>query len=158
MVLDADGLNLLAAGGAANPENPVCKWILTPHAGEAARLLATSREAVEADREAAVRALQHQFGGVALLKGPGTLVCYTRGNRQHVDICQHGNPGMATGGMGDVLSGIVGGLLAQGLALEDAARLGVCLHSKAADLAAGQGQRGLLASDLFPLLRQLLNP
>jgi NAD(P)H-hydrate epimerase len=159
MVLDADGLNLLATLWQSQPNSPPGNWLLTPHAGEAARLLGTTRDAVEADREGAVRALQTRYGGVALLKGRGTLVCYLRGARQQVERCQHGNPGMATGGMGDVLSGILGGLLAQGLELADAARLGVCLHGRAADLAAtADGERGLLATDLFPPLRTLLNP
>ncbi|MDR0781456.1 MAG: NAD(P)H-hydrate dehydratase [Pseudomonadales bacterium] len=159
LVLDADGLNLLAALPSAPPSATPGLWLLTPHAGEAARLLGSTRAAVEADRAGAVRALQARYGGVALLKGPGTLVCYPRGARQTVECCQHGNPGMATGGMGDVLSGILGGLLAQGMTLDAAARLGVCLHSKAADLAAAaDGERGLLATDLFPFLRALLNP
>jgi NAD(P)H-hydrate epimerase len=159
LVLDADGLNLLATLRQSQPDSPPGKWLLTPHAGEAARLLGTTRDAVEADREGSVRTLQARYGGVALLKGRGTLVCYLRGMRRIVERCQHGNPGMATGGMGDVLSGILGGLLAQGLELCDAARLGVCLHGRAADLAtAADGERGLLASDLFPHLRSLLNP
>lgn len=159
LVLDADGLNMLAAlrQTQASPEKG--KWILTPHAGEAARLLGTTREAVEADREGSVRALFEQYGGAVLLKGHGTLVCYQRDTRVMIERCQHGNPGMATGGMGDVLSGILGGLLAQGLSLEDAIRLGVCLHGKAGDLAAAAGgERGTLATDLFPYLRTLLNP
>ena len=158
LVLDADGLNFLAASGHPGPDSTQCEWILTPHAGEAARLLHTTRDTVEAERETAVRELQTRYGGVAVLKGAGTLVCYLHGKRQLVDICQHGNPGMATGGMGDVLSGILGGLLAQGLNLANAARLGVCLHSKAADLAAMDGQRGMLATDLLIPLRHLLNP
>ncbi|MDR2213980.1 MAG: NAD(P)H-hydrate dehydratase [Pseudomonadales bacterium] len=157
VVVDADGLGLLAIPPTRPDPQP--QWLLTPHAGEAARLLGSSREEVEANREAAVRALQRRYGGVALLKGHGTLVCYERGARQVVECCRHGNPGMASGGMGDVLSGILGGLLAQGLPLRDAARLGVCLHGKAADLAAeAGGERGLLATDLFAHLRPLLNP
>ena len=82
-----------------------------------------------------------------------------RDARVHVERCQHGNPGMASGGMGDVLSGVIGGLLAQGLAPADATRLGVCVHSMAADICANEsGMRGMLASDLFPILRRLLNP
>ncbi|MGA0805126.1 MAG: NAD(P)H-hydrate dehydratase [Pseudohongiellaceae bacterium] len=158
-VLDADALNLLADNQVEPSLFPSSKWILTPHPGEAARLLGLTVSRIQADREAAVRALQQRYGGTAILKGAGTLVCFDQHGRQQVDTCVHGNPGMASGGMGDVLSGVTGALLAQGLSVADAARLGVCLHSKAADLAAGQlGERGLLASDLFPFLRALLNP
>lgn len=159
LVLDADALNLLSEEHRTAGSTPNSKWILTPHSGEAARLLQQPRASIEADRATAVRALQNRYGGVAVLKGPGTLVCYDQQGRQQVDTCVHGNPGMATGGMGDVLSGIIGALLAQGLSLADAARLGVCLHSRAADLEAeAQGERGMLASDLLPHLRTLLNP
>ena len=159
VILDADGLNLLAAIGHTHPSAKRGNWILTPHAGEAARLLTTTREAVEANREDAVRSMQQQYGGVAILKGHGTLVCYERDGSQAVERCQHGNPGMATGGMGDVLSGILGGLVAQGLPPHDATRLGVCLHAKSGDVAAqASGERGLLATDLLVPLRDLLNP
>lgn len=159
LVLDADALNLLSGGSLGNAMSHNSKWILTPHPGEASRLLQRPLAAIEADREGAVRALQQRYGGVAVLKGPGTLVCYDQQGRQQVDTCVHGNPGMASGGMGDVLSGIIGGLLAQGYSASNAARLGVCLHSKAADLeAAAHGERGMLASDLFTHLRTLLNP
>lgn len=159
VVLDADALNLLAQGTLTQGTLQNSQWILTPHTAEAARLLQTTPDAIAADRPAAVRALQRRYAGVAVLKGPGSLVCYDQHGRQQVDTCVHGNPGMATGGMGDVLSGIIGALLAQGYPLADAARLGVCLHSKAADLeAAAHGERGMLASDLFPHLRTLLNP
>lgn len=159
VVLDADALNLMSQGRLAPDTIQNSKWILTPHAAEAARLLKQPLATIEADREAAVRTLQDRFGGVAVLKGPGTLICYVKQGRQQVDTCIHGNPGMASGGMGDVLTGIIGALLAQGLSLSDAARLGVCIHSKAADLeAAAGGERGMLASDLFSHLRFLLNP
>lgn len=148
-VLDADGLNLLAS-------DPVCKdnWILTPHPGEAANLLGCSTLRIEEDRFTAVRDLQHRFGGVVILKGAGTLIC----DAQQIYVANVGNPGMASGGMGDVLSGIIGGLLAQGLNLPQAAQLGVCIHGGAADLAAAEDERGLLASDLFPYIRKLVNP
>ena len=148
-VVDADCLNLLAA-------NPTCKdnWILTPHPGEAARLLGCSTGQIEEDRFAAVRELQCRFGGVVILKGAGTLIC----DGKQVYVANVGNPGMASGGMGDVLSGIIGGLLAQGLNLLQAAMLAVCIHGLAADLAAEEDERGLLASDLFPYIRKLVNP
>lgn len=159
VVLDADALNALSRDPNLFPQALFGKCLLTPHPGEAARLLACSREAINADRAAAVRELQRKFGGAALLKGAGTLVCYPQGARVQVASCAHGNPGMASGGMGDVLSGVLGALLAQGYTLADALRLGVCVHSRAADLAAAaEGQRGLLATDLLPHIRHLLNP
>jgi NAD(P)H-hydrate epimerase len=159
MVLDADALNLLSAETSLAIHGTYGKWILTPHAGEAARLLGISRAEVDNDRVAAVQQLQDKYGGVAILKGAGTLLCYLMGRRRHLARCMHGNPGMASGGMGDVLSGVLGGLLAQHFTLADSARLGVCIHSKAADLAAAEhGERGLLATDLLPYVRRLLNP
>jgi NAD(P)H-hydrate epimerase len=158
-ILDADALNWLSKEPSLFPDGLHGKCVLTPHAGEAARLLGISREDVSRDREAAVSALQKKFGGAAVLKGAGTLICYPQGERTQIASCGHGNPGMASGGMGDVLSGLLGALLAQGFALADSVRLGVCIHSKAADLtAANDGQRGLLATDLLPHIRRLLNP
>lgn len=150
MVLDADALNLLAA-------EPVRKdsWVLTPHPGEAARLLGCPTSEVQADRYGAARELQGRYGGVVVLKGAGTVIAEAGGEPA---VCGGGNPGMASGGMGDVLTGTVAGLLAQGLGPGDAARTGVCLHAAAADRAAEQGERGLLATDLMPWLRRLANP
>lgn len=158
VVLDADALNLLSNNTSLRVHGHNGKWILTPHSGEAARLLGISRQQVENDREATVRNLQAAYGGVAILKGAGTLICYRQGGRLQLARCVHGNPGMASGGMGDVLSGILGGLLAQQFSEVDSARIGVCVHSKAADLAAHEGERGLLATDLLPHVRRLLNP
>lgn len=149
-VLDADALNLLARDPFRRDD-----WILTPHPGEAARLLDTDVVAVQADRPAAARELSRRYGAVAVLKGAGTLVADPSGG---LGLCDRGNPGMATGGMGDVLTGLIAGLLAQGLSPRDAARAGVALHAEAADRAARAGERGLAASDLFPPLRTLLNP
>lgn len=148
MVVDADALNLLAAEPMRRDN-----WILTPHVGEAARLLAQSIEQVQADRVQAATALQHKYGGVVVLKGADTVVVDNAGE---VSVCSEGNPGMASGGMGDVLTGMITGLLAQGCSLAKAARMGACLHAHAADVAAQDGQRGLLASDLFPVMRRLL--
>ncbi|EHU5128536.1 NAD(P)H-hydrate dehydratase [Vibrio vulnificus] len=149
MVLDADGLNWLARYPNHNDQR-----IITPHPGEAARLLGCSVNEVEADRFAAISVLQSQYGGVVVLKGAGTLIC----DGTQTFVCNAGNPGMATGGMGDVLSGVIGALLAQKLPLLRAASLGVLLHSCAADICAEQdGEIGLLASDLFDKIRQLLN-
>ncbi len=159
VVLDADALNWISKDPSLFPQALYGKCLLTPHTGEAARLLGFSRADIEADRPAAAVALQSLFGGGVVLKGPGTLICYPQGERVQVAACGHGNPGMASGGMGDVLSGVLGALLAQQYPLADAVRLGVCIHSKAADLAAqSDGQRGLLASDLLPHIRHLLNP
>ncbi|HLD13638.1 MAG TPA: NAD(P)H-hydrate dehydratase, partial [Burkholderiales bacterium] len=124
--------------------------------GEAAHLLSTTSEVVQADRFAAARAIVDKFGGVCVLKGAGTVVC-SAGDASF-DLCDAGNPGMATAGMGDVLTGIIAALLAQGLAPRDAERLGVWLHARAGDDAAAQsGEIGLLASDLFTPLRALVN-
>jgi NAD(P)H-hydrate epimerase len=120
-------------------------------------LLGTTAAAIEADRFAALQRLRALFPGAVVLKGAGTLVASAAAGGR-TGVCPCGNPGMASGGMGDVLSGVLGALLAQGLAPGDAARLGVCLHARAADLAAAaDGERGLLATDLVPWLRRLLN-
>jgi hydroxyethylthiazole kinase-like uncharacterized protein yjeF len=149
LVVDADALNLLAADVARHDH-----WILTPHPGEAARLLRQTTAAVQADRFAAVRAIQERYAGITVLKGAGSMVC---GDAGPVAVCAAGNPGMATAGMGDVLSGVIGGLLAQGLPLAGAALTGVCLHACAGDRAAQGGERGLLARDVIAELRSLLN-
>jgi hydroxyethylthiazole kinase-like uncharacterized protein yjeF len=148
-VLDADGLNLLALSPAKNSH-----WILTPHPGEAGRLLHGSAQSVERDRFAAASAIQAAYGGIAVLKGAGTLIASV----SRIAVSTTGNPGMASGGMGDVLTGVIAGLVAQSLDLQEAAEQGVFLHGRAADLAAAKGgERGLLATDLFPYLRQLVN-
>lgn len=150
LVIDASALRMLAR----HPQHDD-NWVLTPHPGEAASLLATSTDAVQADRCHSAQMIQQQYGGAVVLKGCGSIVdvgsseCY---------ICTAGNPGMATAGMGDVLSGVIGALLAQGVALDDASKLGVWLHARAADEAiASLGERGLIASDLMPYLRRLVN-
>lgn len=150
LIVDADALNLLAFEPGARGN-----WILTPHPGEAARLLGSTAAQVQADRFAALGALVDAFSGVCVLKGAGSLVQAPGGL---VYVCDAGNPGMASGGMGDVLTGVLAGLAAQGLDLEDAARAGTYLHACAADAAAAAGERGLRASDLLPELRRLVNP
>lgn len=151
IVLDADALNLLAEGS-LDVELPRENWVLTPHPGEAARLLGISTAQVQADRFAAVTSLQSRFGGVVILKGNGTLIS---AGGEHL-LSDYGNPGMASGGMGDVLSGVIGALLGQQLPALDAAALAVCLHGAAADIAAEEGQRGLVATDLMQPMRALL--
>ncbi len=149
-VIDADALNLLASA-----PRPVPHAVLTPHPGEAARLLRMSAQAVQQDRFAAAELLAEKFGCAAVLKGAGSLVA-APGQPTHA--IGAGNPGMASGGMGDVLTGAIAALLAQGLSAFDAAVCGALLHAAAGDEAARDGERGLLASDLFPHLRKLANP
>lgn len=154
LVLDADALNILAAGRVVPASVRRDNWLLTPHPAEAARLLGQTTAEVQADRFAAVRAIQAKYQAGVILKGAGSLVAAATGP---VGVVTDGNPGMATGGMGDILSGILGGLVAQGLSLPDAARLGAVVHACAADLAADEhGQRSLLATDLIPYLGELL--
>lgn len=167
LVLDADALTLLpqfaAEPGGAGGLPPRC--VLTPHPGEAATLLGTTTAAVQADRLAALRALVARWPATCVLKGAATLVGHAATGAPYV--CTAGNPGMATAGMGDVLSGVLGALLAQdacdprwqfapgeGVALVAA---GVLAHALAGDLAARDGERGLKASDLFVPLRTVLN-
>ena len=151
LVLDADALNLVAAGELRVPANAV----LTPHPGEAARLLHTDVASVQRDRFAAARALAKRYGAGIVLKGAGTIVADRDGTLRLVDA---GNPGMAVGGMGDVLTGVISALLAQGLPPPEAASCGALLHSVAGDSAAINGERGLLPSDLMPCLRRHANP
>ena len=117
-------------------------------------MLGIATTEIQADRFAAARALAQKHRAVVVLKGAGSLIADPAGR---VAVCPWGNPGMASGGMGDVLTGVIAGLLAQGLGAWNAACLGVGLHARAGDLAARAGERGLLASDLFPYLRALVN-
>ena len=149
LVVDADALNLLAELPAYNRND----WILTPHPGEAARLLDLSADTVQNDRIAAVDQLVVRFGGVTVLKGAGTLVAGA-GPRS---ICERGNPGMATAGTGDVLTGTIAAVLAQCRHPGRAARVGVLAHAIAGDIAARDGQRGLIARDVLHELRASLN-
>jgi NAD(P)H-hydrate epimerase len=153
-VLDADGLNIVAEGRVV-PKPDGSQWVLTPHCGEAARLLNVTVAEIEADRFAAVRQLQEKYAGVVVLKGPGTLIA---GPGELIKVCPYGNPAMATAGMGDILSGVIGALIAQGFDLQTAAELGCCLHSSAADMAVEElGSRGLVATDILPYINSLLN-
>jgi len=147
LVVDADGLNLLAAEPSRR-EN----WILTPHPGEAARLLDTGVADIQADRFAAASALAERYDAVVILKGHGSLVA---GPGATVAVCPFGNPAMASAGMGDVLTGIVASLLGQGLKPFDAASCGVLAHALAGDRAA-RGRRQILAGDLIDALARVL--
>lgn len=150
LVVDADALNLLSEAPARSE-----RWVLTPHPGEAARLLETDTQTVQADRFAALQRLQARFGGVVVLKGAGSLV--GEGSSRPPAVCSGGNPGMATGGSGDLLTGIIAALIAQGSELMEAAELGVVLHAAAGDRAAQQGEIGMLAGDMLAELRGLMN-
>ena len=109
---------------------------------------------IQSDRFSAAQQLQQRYDGVIVLKGAGTLI-HSPGHRPPA-VCSQGNPGMATAGSGDVLTGVIAGLIAQGFELQDAAETGVCVHAAAGDLAAQDGERGMIASDLFPFIRKLL--
>ncbi len=151
MLWDADALNLLAI----NPDKRHNR-ILTPHPGEAARLLNCSVAEIESDRLLSAQRLVKRYGGVAVLKGAGTIVACESGALGIIDT---GNAGMASGGMGDVLSGIISALLGQKLTPYDAAIAGCVAHGAAADRVAAQyGTRGMLATDLFDTLRRVVNP
>ena len=153
IIIDADGLNWLARSNQSNSVRP--NWILTPHPGEAARLLDITVADVQKNRPQAVMQLQQHFGGTVVLKGANTLVA-TQG--QPIVRCLAGNPGMAVAGMGDLLSGMIAGLAAQGFPLWKAAYAGVMLHATAGDsVALRQGERGLLPSDLLAELPRLVN-
>jgi len=149
-IVDAGALSYLAEQPYLNNQ-----WILTPHPGEAAHLLNTTTLEIQNDRFLCAKKLQEKYGGVIVLKGCGTIIL---GSNKFSWVCNMGNPGMATGGMGDLLTGIIAGFVAQGLSLEHAAITGVFVHATAADYAAEYGERGMLATDLIPFLREIINP
>lgn len=154
-ILDADALNAIAA--APQPIQLGSRSVITPHPAEAARLLACNTADIQADRLTAVEQLAERFGCAAVLKGVGSLVAGP-GDGQLPGLCLHGNPGMASAGMGDVLSGLIGALLAQRLDAGTAARYAVLLHALAGDGVAEQGgQLGIVASDLISSIRFYLN-
>ncbi len=149
LVIDADALNLLSKNSASSDH-----WVLTPHPGEAARMLSCSPADIESDRVSSVLALHEQYKGVTVLKGAGTLTCY----EQYLGFCTKGNASLATGGSGDVLAGIIAGLIAQGISLFEATNCGVLLHALAGEAISERGTRGLLAGDLLTQLYPLVNP
>lgn len=149
LVVDADGLNILS-GTKLKQDN----WVLTPHPGEAAQLLNKPTMDIQHDRLGAVKEIHQRYGGVCVLKGVGSLILAPD---TLPALCDKGNPGMSSAGMGDILSGVIGGLIAQGVPMGDAAKLGVCLHAMAGDMAAKEGERGTIATDLLPFLRRLSN-
>jgi NAD(P)H-hydrate epimerase len=149
LIVDADALNLLAEEPRRRDD-----WILTPHPGEAARLLGLETPTVQADRLAALTRLNERFGGIVVLKGAGTLI----GSAGETPaLCDRGNPGMASAGMGDVLTGVIAALRAQVHNPWDAARAGVLAHALAGDAAAQSGERGIIASDVIARLPTCLN-
>ncbi|MDE1461277.1 NAD(P)H-hydrate dehydratase [Spartinivicinus poritis] len=154
LVIDADGLNLLAMEPTLL-EHKQSDWLLTPHPGEAARMLGVSTQQIQKNRFASVEQLANQYQSTVVLKGAGSLVC-TKGLIQLANV---GNPGMAVGGMGDVLSGLLGALLAQGMTTAKAAGLGTWLHSRSADQLAEivGGHYGLKPTELIPLIRKQIN-
>ena len=148
-VVDADGLNILSKQ-AQRKDN----WILTPHTAEAARLLGCKVEDVNQNRFAAAKNIQKKYGGVVVLKGAGTIIT----DGETIYVATVGNPGLASGGCGDALAGVIGALTAQGLPLLKAAAIGVVIHGCAGDRAALRGgERGLLASDLMAEIRLAVN-
>lgn len=150
LVVDADALNIIAESHTPGRAH----WVLTPHPGEAARLLGTDTREVQGDRLTALEQLTARYHGTVVLKGAGTLV----GAPGHTPaLCERGNPGMATAGMGDVLTGTIAGILAQCRDAWLAARAGVLVHAMAGDAAARTGQRGLLARDVARELRNCVN-
>ncbi len=153
LVIDADGLNLLARRSVSRATR--ADRVLTPHPGEAARLLASDTRAVQADRPGTLHRLLERCGGIVVLKGAGTLV----GSTGHTPaLCDHGNPGMASAGMGDVLTGAIAALMGQVADSWTAVRAAVLAHAMAGDAAARAGQRGTLAGDVIAHLRTCLNP
>lgn len=157
LVIDADGLHLLRDRLDASASFSG-KWVLTPHPGEAAALLGISVAAIQQDRFAAVSQLSNIYRGSCLLKGSGSLISHAA-RPAHIQLCSEGNPGMGTGGMGDLLAGVIGALISQGLSIEDSLSCGVCIHGEAGDLASEvEGERGMLATDLLPWIKELVNP
>ena len=153
MVIDADGINNLAADD-AGLKDAAGPRILTPHPGEMARLVGLSTPAVQARRLDLARETAAKFGVTLVLKGAQTVVAAPDGR---ASLNSTGNPALASGGTGDVLTGLIGGFLAQGLAPWDAARLGVYLHGLAADFFVSRhGSRGMIAGDLLAVLPQIL--
>lgn len=149
LVVDADALHLLARYARA------ADAVLTPHPGEAAALLGIATSDVQGDRFAAAGRLAERFGCSVVLKGAGSVVAAPG---ETTRVIAAGNPGMAVGGMGDVLTGVIAALRAQGMPAFDAACVGALLHAHAGDVAARAGERGLLPSDVLACLRAAANP
>lgn len=153
-VIDADGINAIARSG-FRLRDMTCGAVITPHPGEMARLAGCTTAEVQSDRLGVARRVAEESGAVVVLKGAGTIVVVP-GGKAYINTT--GNPGMASGGSGDVLTGIIAGLAAQGVPLEDAAVAGVYLHGLAGDRAAAEKSRaGLLAGDIIEALPGVLS-
>ena len=151
LIIDADALNLIAQHASSFP---LANTVITPHPGEAARLLNCRTVDIEENRFHAVKQLARSYTTTCVLKGAGSLIA----DNNQTWVCTDGNPALAVGGSGDVLTGIIAALIAQGLTPQQAACLGVTLHAKAGDIAAErEGERGMLPSDLFMIVRELVN-
>jgi NAD(P)H-hydrate epimerase len=163
LVIDADGLNILSTMTIdADMQHTLAQLpalVLTPHPGEASRLLNCSIATIENDRYWASESIAQKYISTCVLKGAGTVIQINDSHREpQCWVCKGGNPGMATAGMGDLLTGIIGAFLAQGYAAPKAAIYGVCAHAEAGDRIAMQyGQRGMLTSDLLQPLRAIIN-
>jgi NAD(P)H-hydrate epimerase len=154
LVVDADGLNYLAEHWQQRQQ-----WVLTPHPAEAGRLLGLTTAEIQADRLAAATGIAARYGAVTVLKGACSLVAEVAENNQiTVSVCDYGNPGMATGGTGDILAGLIGALIAQFGFSRAIVEAGVLVHALSGDDAATAGERGLIASDLLPHIRHRVNP
>ncbi len=171
VLADGSALNLMGAHmGAQRINAPKGLAVITPHAGEAAKLLGCGTARINEDRFQSALALSRQMNAVTVLKGAGSLIAEPddagQGSRQDtnheassISVCMEGNPGMATAGSGDVLAGMIGGLLAQGRSALDASVCATCLHAAAGDMAARDlGQRSLNATDILARLPELLRP
>ncbi|MEL0161614.1 MAG: NAD(P)H-hydrate dehydratase, partial [Halieaceae bacterium] len=153
LVIDADGLNLLATDSSLSRLSQ--ESVLTPHPGEAARLAGVSVSNIESDRLYWAKSLADQYGSTVILKGAGSVIAsHDDGSIPH--ICSAGNPGMASGGMGDVLAGLVGALMGQGFAASKAALGGVIAHATAGDQAWREHGIGLTATDVTSYLGAIL--
>ena len=151
LIMDADALNMMTSLKlrVMAPH----KLVITPHPGEAARLLKQNVKEIEEDRFKSAKKLSQKFNSITVLKGSGTIVC-SNTNKLRLAVCESGNPGMASGGMGDILSGLIGSFIAQGLGLTEATETAVALHSVSADIASLEvGELGLLASDVIETIR-----
>jgi ADP-dependent NAD(P)H-hydrate dehydratase / NAD(P)H-hydrate epimerase len=158
LVIDADGLNLIAEDPALGRQcaRRSAPTIITPHPGEAARLLEYSINQVQANRNQAAQELARRLNAIVVLKGAGTVMCDKAGNAQ---VNTTGNAALATGGTGDVLAGLMASLIAQGLEPLTAAHQSVRIHGPAAEQLTDRvgGVLGITASELIPVIRRLLN-
>jgi len=150
IILDADALNILAEDSEKRDN-----WILTPHPGEASRLLDTNSKEIQRDRMSNIKKIANRFGGVVVLKGCNTLVMQDQ--ESSPSVCTYGNSGMAVAGMGDVLAGIIGSLVAQNIKPIEAAFAGVMIHALAGDAESINGKKGMIPSDLMPHIRKIVN-